>query len=146
MYGCVFWSRRSVLHCSSINSMHKTLAETHSSQDRSRFFLFVFPSTVVGEVRLGEKTWRGFLLASVKERIEGTKGSCKSSSAAASIKNHKGKHISHQEIVTCESRAGTECDRVDWHSKCRRADEALISCSAVMVQADTTRMRIPPWI
>nr|XP_018684478.1 PREDICTED: uncharacterized protein LOC108953381 isoform X1 [Musa acuminata subsp. malaccensis] len=93
MYGCVFWSRRSVLHCSSINSMHKTLAETHSSQDRSRFFL-------VGEVGLGEKTWRGFLLTSVKERIEGTKGSCKPSSAAASIKNHKGMHISHQEIVT----------------------------------------------
>ncbi|RWV78316.1 hypothetical protein GW17_00060731, partial [Ensete ventricosum] len=44
------------------------------------------------------------------------------------------------------TRAGTVCDRVDWHTKCRRADEALISSSAVMVQADTTRMRIPPWI
>lgn len=44
------------------------------------------------------------------------------------------------------SRAGTVCDRVDWHTKCQRVDEALISSSAVMVQADTTRMRIPPWI
>ncbi|KAJ8471512.1 hypothetical protein OPV22_025855 [Ensete ventricosum] len=122
----------------SINSMHKTLAQTHSSQDKSRFFF-------VGEVGLGEKTWRGFLPASVKERIKRNQGKLQVFFCFSN--HHESQRVAYFTSRDRDmTRAGTVCDRVDWHTKCRRADEALISSSAVMVQADTTRMRIPPWI